>query len=141
MASTKSSKIVDLETALSAVEDGMIVGIGGWIFHGQPMALIRGLVRRGVRNLTLVPAPGSVAPDMLIRASPRRHSQRRHSRLRWGIGFWHCAAVLGASGEIGMAPGRFDITNNMVSPSGVNINPEHIAATLLASATPSLEPK
>lgn len=42
--------------------------------------------------------------------------------------------VLGASGEIGMAPGRFDITNNMVSPSGVNINPEHIAATLLASA-------
>ncbi|MGD9883231.1 MAG: CoA transferase subunit A [Reyranella sp.] len=73
MATTKhskprSSKIVDLDSALSAVEDGMTVGIGGWIFHGQPMALIRGLVRRGARDLKLVPAPGSVAPDMLIGA-------------------------------------------------------------------------
>lgn len=63
-----SNKIVDLDAALAAVKDGMTVGIGGWIFHGQPMALVRGLVRRGVRNLTLVPAPGSVAPDMLIGA-------------------------------------------------------------------------
>ena len=68
MVTTISSKIVDLDTALSAVKDGMTLGIGGWIFHGQPMALIRGLVRRGVRDLTLVPAPGSVAPDMLIGA-------------------------------------------------------------------------
>lgn len=65
---TSSGKIVDLATALAAVKDGMTVGIGGWIFHGQPMALIRGLVARGVRDLTLVPAPGSVAPDMLIGA-------------------------------------------------------------------------
>ena len=63
-----SKKLVDLDTALSAVKDGMTLGIGGWIFHGQPMALVRGLVRRGVRDLTLVPAPGSVAPDMLIGA-------------------------------------------------------------------------
>ena len=63
-----SKKLVDLDTALSAVKDGMTLGIGGWIFHGQPMALVRGLVRRGVRDLTLVLAPGSVAPDMLIGA-------------------------------------------------------------------------
>jgi glutaconate CoA-transferase subunit A len=63
-----SPKIVDLDTALSVVEDGMTVGIGGWIFHGQPMALVRGLVRRGVRDLKLVPSPGSSAPDMLIGA-------------------------------------------------------------------------
>jgi glutaconate CoA-transferase subunit A len=63
-----SKKIVDLETALSVVKDGMTVGIGGWIFHGQPMALVRDLVRRGLRNLKLVPSPGSVAPDMLIGA-------------------------------------------------------------------------
>jgi glutaconate CoA-transferase subunit A len=63
-----SKKIVDLDTALSVVKDGMTVGIGGWIFHGQPMALVRGLVRKGVRDLSLVPAPGSVAPDMLIGA-------------------------------------------------------------------------
>lgn len=65
---TSSGKIVDLATALSVIKDGMTVGIGGWIFHGQPMALIRGLIARGVRDLTLVPAPGSVAPDMLIGA-------------------------------------------------------------------------
>ena len=63
-----SQKIVDLDSALSVVKDGMTVGIGGWIFHGQPMALVRGLIRKGVRNLKLVPAPGSVAPDMLIGA-------------------------------------------------------------------------
>lgn len=63
-----SKKLVDLDTALSAVKDGMTLGIGGWIFHGQPMALVRGLIAKGVRDLTLVPAPGSVAPDMLIGA-------------------------------------------------------------------------
>jgi glutaconate CoA-transferase subunit A len=65
---TSASKIVSIDAALSVVEDGMTLGIGGWIFHGQPMALVRGLIRKGVRDLTLVPAPGSVAPDMLIGA-------------------------------------------------------------------------
>ena len=65
---SSSSKIVSLDTALQVVQDGMTIGIGGWIFHGQPMALVRGLIRKGVRNLTLVPAPGSIAPDMLIGA-------------------------------------------------------------------------
>ncbi|SKA34149.1 glutaconate CoA-transferase subunit A [Enhydrobacter aerosaccus] len=65
---TSSRKIVSLDTALSAVQDGMTLGIGGWIFHGQPMALVRGLIRKGVRDLTLVPSPGSVAPDILIGA-------------------------------------------------------------------------
>src|SRR5258708_14058642 len=63
-----SKKRVDLDAALSVVKDGMTLGIGGWIFHGQPMALVRGLIRKGVRDLTLIPSPGSVAPDMLIGA-------------------------------------------------------------------------
>jgi len=65
---TSSGKIVSLDTALAAVKDGMTLGIGGWIFHGQPMALVRGLIRKGLRDLTLIPAPGSIAPDMLIGA-------------------------------------------------------------------------
>lgn len=65
---TTSAKIKSLDDALAVVESGMTVGIGGWIFHGQPMALIRGLIAKGVRDLTLVPAPGSIAPDMLIGA-------------------------------------------------------------------------
>jgi glutaconate CoA-transferase subunit A len=62
------SKIVSLEAALDVVKDGMTLGIGGWIFLGQPMALVRGLIRKGVRDLRLIPSPGSVAPDMLIGA-------------------------------------------------------------------------
>src|SRR3954464_15960804 len=65
---TSSSKIVSLEQALSVVKDGMTLGIGGWIFPGQPMALVRGLIRKGVRDLTLIPAPGSIAPDMRLGA-------------------------------------------------------------------------
>jgi glutaconate CoA-transferase subunit A len=65
---TPSGKIVSLDKALSVVKDGMTVGIGGWIFQGQPMSLVRGLVRKKVSDLTLVPAPGSIAPDMLIGA-------------------------------------------------------------------------
>ncbi len=42
--------------------------------------------------------------------------------------------VFGASSNIGMAPTRWDHANNRPSDSGQNIQPEHIAATLLASA-------
>ena len=60
------SKIVELDAALDLIESGMTVGIGGWIFHSQPIALVRGIARRGLKDLRLVPAPGSIAPDLLI---------------------------------------------------------------------------
>jgi len=62
------SKLKALSEALEGLEDGATVGIGGWIFNSQPMALVRELIRRNARNLRLVPAPGSIAPDMLIGA-------------------------------------------------------------------------
>jgi glutaconate CoA-transferase subunit A len=62
------SKLKTLSDALDGIEDGATVGIGGWIFNSQPMALVRELIRRNKRNLRLVPAPGSIAPDMLIGA-------------------------------------------------------------------------
>jgi hypothetical protein len=47
--------------------------------------------------------------------------------------------IVGASGEVGMGPGRYDFRARRVVPDGgENITPEHIAATLLASA--GLEP-
>ncbi len=61
-------KLVSLTEALAFLQDGMEVATGGWIFNSQPMALVREVVRRGLRNLRLVPAPGSIAPDMLIGA-------------------------------------------------------------------------
>ncbi|GAA4359232.1 CoA transferase subunit A [Variovorax defluvii] len=45
-----------------------MVAIGGWIFNAQPMALVRALIRKGARDLRLMPAPGSIAPDLLIGA-------------------------------------------------------------------------
>lgn len=62
------TKIVSLDQAVADIEDGMKVALGGWIFNSQPMALVRALIRKGVKNLDLVPMPGSIAPDMLIGA-------------------------------------------------------------------------
>ena len=43
--------------------------------------------------------------------------------------------VIGASGEVGMGPGRYDFkARRAVREGGENITPEHVAATLLASA-------
>lgn len=62
------SKLESLEQALERIESGMTVALGGWIFHSQPMALVRGIIRRGLKDLRLIPAPGSIAPDLLIAA-------------------------------------------------------------------------
>lgn len=69
---TQKSKLVSLDEAVSVVKDGDRIGLGGWIFNAQPMALVRALIRKGARNLDLVPAPGSIAPDMLIGAGCAR---------------------------------------------------------------------
>ncbi len=66
------SKIVSIDDAVADVQDGAKVGLGGWIFYGQPVALVRALIRRGLRDLDLVPTPGSIAPDMLIGAGCAR---------------------------------------------------------------------
>lgn len=62
------SKIVSLEEAVASVPNGASLGLGGWIFNAQPMALVRALIRKGARDLDLIPAPSSIAPDMLIGA-------------------------------------------------------------------------
>lgn len=42
--------------------------------------------------------------------------------------------VVGASSDLGMGPRRYDFNRQMLSDEGENIKPEHVAATLLASA-------
>jgi glutaconate CoA-transferase subunit A len=66
------SKLISLDEAVACVQDGDKVALGGWIFNAQPMALVRALIRKGARNLDLIPAPGSIAPDMLIGAGCAR---------------------------------------------------------------------
>lgn len=43
-------------------------------------------------------------------------------------------SLVGATSDVGMAPVRWDIDNNRASDDGETLHPEHLAATLLASA-------
>ncbi|MEK9656407.1 MAG: CoA-transferase, partial [Halieaceae bacterium] len=53
------NKLVSAEAALSVIQDGMTVGIGGWGPRRKPMALIRTLLRSDVRDLTIVAYGGA----------------------------------------------------------------------------------
>ena len=65
----RESKIIDVEDALAKVEDGMVIGIGGFINAAHPMLIVRGLIRKGVRNLTIVGAASAgLEIDLLIAA-------------------------------------------------------------------------
>ena len=52
-----------VEEAVAEVSDGMTIGIGGWGSRRKPMALVRALVRKGVKDLTVVSYGG---PDVGI---------------------------------------------------------------------------
>lgn len=64
----RESVVADsLEEAVSCVQDGMVVGLGGFTASGRPIALVRALVRRRPRNLTVVGgASASLDLDLLI---------------------------------------------------------------------------
>jgi glutaconate CoA-transferase subunit A len=65
----RQKRIVELEDALARVSNGMTVGIGGFINSSHPMMVVRGLIRRGVKDLTLVGAASSgLEVDLLIAA-------------------------------------------------------------------------
>ncbi len=52
-------KLVSASEALSVIEDGMTVGIGGWGPRRQPMALVRELLRTDVKDLTVIAYGGA----------------------------------------------------------------------------------
>jgi glutaconate CoA-transferase subunit A len=56
-----SDKTTTLEEAVSVVESGMTIGIGGWGSRRKPMALVRALLRTDVKDLTVVTYGG---PDL-----------------------------------------------------------------------------
>ncbi|QDE88333.1 transcriptional initiation protein Tat [Myxococcus xanthus] len=69
----------------------------------------------------------------LINSSGGRDHHLSNSALLMGAGIKH-NFVFGRSGDIGMAPGTFDLRNGASDPNGENILPEHVIATVLASA-------
>lgn len=65
----RKSRISGLDGALANVKDGMTVAIGGFINSSHPMIVVRELIRRGLRNLTVVGAASSgLEVDLLIAA-------------------------------------------------------------------------
>lgn len=56
-------KRMTVDDAVAEVTDGMTIGIGGWGSRRKPMAFVRALVRRGVKDLTVVSYGG---PDIGI---------------------------------------------------------------------------
>lgn len=69
----RRKRIVELDDALSAVKDGMTIAIGGFINSSHPMLVVRGLIKRGLKNLTVVGAASSgLEIDLLIAAGCAR---------------------------------------------------------------------
>ena len=65
----RKSLVIDLDAAATTVRDGMTIAIGGFINSSHPMALVRQIIRRGIKNLTVVgAASGGLDLDLLIAA-------------------------------------------------------------------------
>lgn len=58
-----ADKRLSLEEFSRELKDGMTIGIGGWGSRRKPMALVRAIVRSGVKNLTIISYGG---PDVGI---------------------------------------------------------------------------
>lgn len=69
MTPSRTPVLVDEEEALDFVEDGMTVAFGGFNTAAHPMMIVRGLIRRGRRNLRVVgSAIAGLDVDLLIGA-------------------------------------------------------------------------
>ncbi|MDQ8727420.1 CoA-transferase [Bradyrhizobium sp. LHD-71] len=65
----RASKLRSVADALADVRDGSMIIIGGSLFHNKPMTLVRELVRRRMRGLTVItPCQASIDADLLISA-------------------------------------------------------------------------
>lgn len=65
----RSSKLVTVDEAVAPIADGSTVALGGLSYYGAPMTLVRALVRRQARDLTIVTAAvTSIQADLLIAA-------------------------------------------------------------------------
>jgi glutaconate CoA-transferase, subunit A len=65
----RKKRIIELDDALAKVKDGMTIAVGGFINSSHPMLVVRGLIKRGLKNLTVVgPASSGLEIDLLIAA-------------------------------------------------------------------------
>ncbi len=62
------NRLCDAATALASVQDGMTVGIGGMTLYRRPFGLVRELLRRKTRDLTLLGLTLGLESDVLVGA-------------------------------------------------------------------------
>lgn len=60
------SKVRTLQEATALVPDGATIALGGLSLNGAPMAFVRELVRRGVKDLTVVAVVAGLPIDWLV---------------------------------------------------------------------------
>jgi glutaconate CoA-transferase subunit A len=65
-------KRMTMEAIVGQLRDGMTLGIGGWATRRKPMALVRAIVRAGLKDLTLVAPYGGPDVGMLAAAGAIR---------------------------------------------------------------------
>ena len=73
------NKCVSAAEAVSAIESGMTIGIGGWGPRRKPMGLVRELLRSDVKDLTVV-AYGGADVGLLCAAGKVKKSSLHSSR-------------------------------------------------------------
>jgi len=62
---TGADKRVELDELISHVEDGNTVAVGGGLSSREPMAVLRALIRKGVKDLNVVGSAHGIDIDML----------------------------------------------------------------------------
>jgi glutaconate CoA-transferase subunit A len=65
---TTETKVGKLGDIANIIKDGDKIAVGGSWLGGHPMAVVREIVRRGIKDLTAVTVVGSIDIDMLIGA-------------------------------------------------------------------------
>jgi glutaconate CoA-transferase subunit A len=66
MLNERIDKRIKLEEMSDLVKDGMTVGIGGYLTASKPMAIIRQIIKKGVKDLTVIAFPSSIELDLLV---------------------------------------------------------------------------
>ena len=68
-ANRRTSKVTTADAAVAGIPDGATIALGGVHSHNVPMALVHALIRRGARDLTVIPTPSAgLQVDMLVAA-------------------------------------------------------------------------
>ncbi len=107
---SRKGKVTTLTEAAALVRDGMAVGLSGFSYQNPPMALVREIIRRGVRDLSVISGPtAGIETDLLIGARCVRRVVTagvafervlpiapafRHAAERGEIQVWECDECL-----------------------------------------------